>query len=68
LAVVPKGLNRRLEIEHPTGEFTVQLSKNTMDEPDASARAALLRTARLIMHGLVQIPVAVWDGRRGGKH
>jgi 4-oxalomesaconate tautomerase len=65
LAVVPEGLSRRLVIEHPTGEFTVQLSKDTMEAPDASARAALLRTARLIMHGLVQIPGAVWDGKRG---
>jgi len=65
IAVVPAGLSRRLVIEHPTGEFTVQLTKGAADEPDETARAALLRTARLIMDGKVQIPSSVWAGPRG---
>lgn len=52
-----------LDIEHPTGFFTV-----TMDvSADAGAvvvrRAALLRTARLLMRGEVLVPRSVWSGR-----
>jgi 4-oxalomesaconate tautomerase len=54
----------RLDIEHPSGFFTVEL------DVDAGAsgadpvvrRAALLRTARLLMRGEVLIPGAVWVG------
>jgi 4-oxalomesaconate tautomerase len=44
-----------VSVEHPTGEFTVQL---TMDatQPARVASAALLRTARLIMRGEVMVP------------
>jgi 4-oxalomesaconate tautomerase len=44
-----------VSVEHPTGEFTVQL---TMDatQPERVASAALLRTARLIMRGEVMVP------------
>jgi 4-oxalomesaconate tautomerase len=52
---VPQGLRRRLAVEHPTGEFTVDLAKDSADQPDESARAALLRTARLIMDGKVHL-------------
>jgi 4-oxalomesaconate tautomerase len=43
-----------VSVEHPTGEFTVQL---TMDatQPERVASAALLRTARLIMRGEVMV-------------
>ncbi len=46
-----------VSVEHPSGEFTVQL---TMDaaQPARVASAALLRTARLIMRGEVMIPSA----------
>jgi 4-oxalomesaconate tautomerase len=54
-ASVPEGLTKTLSVEHPSGEFTVVL---TMDpqEPSAVLRAALLRTARLIMRGEVYVP------------
>jgi 4-oxalomesaconate tautomerase len=43
-----------VSVEHPTGEFTLQL---TMDaaQPERVASAALLRTARLIMRGEVMV-------------
>jgi 4-oxalomesaconate tautomerase len=56
-----------LEVEHPTGFFTVTL------ELEAGAggvpvitRSALLRTARLLMRGDVFVPASVWDRAGGG--
>jgi 4-oxalomesaconate tautomerase len=49
-AVVPPGLNKSVSVEHPSGEFTVVLGMNP-DNPSEVVRAALLRTARLIMRG-----------------
>lgn len=49
-----------LDIEHPTGFFTVEMDV----EPDAAGikirRSALLRTARLLMRGQVFIPGGIW--------
>jgi 4-oxalomesaconate tautomerase len=58
--VTAVGGSATLEIEHPTGFFTVEV------EVDANGtdvrRAALLRTARLLMRGEVFVPAAVWSG------
>ena len=48
---------RRLEIEHPTGFFTVELDAAQTD-PITIRRAALLRTARKLMQGQVFIASA----------
>jgi 4-oxalomesaconate tautomerase len=58
-AVVPEGLDKTMSVEHPTGEFSVALTMNPAN-PSEVERAALLRTARLIMRGEVMIPRAVW--------
>lgn len=52
--------SRTLSVEHPTGEFTVELGIDP-DDPQKVTRAALLRTARLIMRGEVMVPRAVWS-------
>ena len=51
-----------LEVEHPTGFFTVAM--DVVDDGDQVTvrRAALLRTARLLMRGEVYVPRAVWGG------
>lgn len=59
LAVLPAGRRKKLSIEHPSGEFTVELEL-AADDPQKVVRAALLRTARLIMRGEVMVPDAVW--------
>ena len=61
VARLPGGNVKAVSIEHPTGEFTVELELDPKD-PQSVLRAALLRTARLIMRGEVMIPAAVWDG------
>lgn len=48
----------RLDIEHPTGFFTVDLELG--GEPLSVRRAALLRTARLLMRGEVYVPAHLW--------
>ncbi len=54
-ARVPPGLSKTLSVEHPSGEFSVVLSMNPAN-PSQVLRAALLRTARLIMRGEVFVP------------
>jgi 4-oxalomesaconate tautomerase len=54
---------RSLDVEHPTGFFTVDMDA-TIDGSDVTVhRAALLRTARLLMRGEVLIPASVWSRR-----
>ncbi len=65
MARLPPGPRRTISVEHPSGEFTVELEA----EGDAASltvtRAALLRTARRLFEGNVLIPRAVWDGNPG---
>jgi 4-oxalomesaconate tautomerase len=50
VAVVPKGPRKTLSVEHPTGEMSCVLEVN--DAGDVTS-AALLRTARKLMDGVV---------------
>jgi 4-oxalomesaconate tautomerase len=59
LAVLPPALVKTLSIEHPTGEFSVELELDPAHRQTVK-RAALVRTARLIMRGEVMVPPEVW--------
>jgi 4-oxalomesaconate tautomerase len=59
IAVVPAGPIKRLSVEHPTGELSVELELDPED-PRSVARAALLRTARLLMRGDAMVPDHAW--------
>ncbi|NDH51734.1 MAG: 4-oxalomesaconate tautomerase [Betaproteobacteria bacterium] len=61
IAVMPPGNPKVVSVEHPTGEFSVELGIDPAN-PQRVTRAALLRTARLIMRGEVMVPSAVWAG------
>jgi 4-oxalomesaconate tautomerase len=61
VARVEPGLNKRVSVEHPSGEFTVSLDMNA-HHADEVARASLLRTARLIMRGEVFVAEEIWAG------
>jgi 4-oxalomesaconate tautomerase len=52
---------RTISVEHPSGEFSVELEVDPA-APRNVTRAALLRTARLIMRGQVMIPATIWRG------
>lgn len=60
IAVVPEGSVKQVSVEHPTGEFSVELEVDPAN-PQNVTRAALLRTARLIMRGEVMVPTSVWN-------
>ncbi|MGH8181907.1 MAG: 4-oxalomesaconate tautomerase [Steroidobacteraceae bacterium] len=51
---------RRLEIEHPTGFFTVEMDVTGSGGDLRVNRSALLRTARKLMSGDVYVPAAAW--------
>ena len=55
VARLPQGRVKKVSVEHPTGEFSVELEVDPAD-PQHVTRAALLRTARLIMRGEVMVP------------
>jgi 4-oxalomesaconate tautomerase len=51
----------RLAVEHPTGSFTVDIEAHDGAAGLAIRRAALLRTARMLMRGDVFVPAAAWS-------
>jgi 4-oxalomesaconate tautomerase len=55
----PEGA-RRIEVEHPSGFFTVEVEVD-VTEHIIVRRAVLLRTARKLMRGDVFVPGAVWS-------
>jgi 4-oxalomesaconate tautomerase len=61
IAMVAPGLTKTVSVEHPTGEFSVELGL-APDNPQQVERAALLRTARPIMRGEVLISEDIWTG------
>jgi 4-oxalomesaconate tautomerase len=54
---------KSLEVEHPTGFFTVAMDVSIEEGQVKVRRSALLRTARKLMGGQVYVPRRVWDGR-----
>ena len=63
VVVARPGARKTVSIEHPTGEFSVDLETDP-ENPQDVRRAALLRTARLLMRGEAMVPKAVWDGKK----
>jgi 4-oxalomesaconate tautomerase len=59
IAAVPEGNIKKISVEHPTGEFSVEIEVDPAN-PQNVMRAALLRTARLLMRGEVMVPRSVW--------
>lgn len=60
MAVMPQGSIKTVSVEHPTGEFSVELEVDPVN-PQNVLRAALLRTARLIMRGEVMVPARAFE-------
>ena len=63
IAQVPDGDVKQISVEHPTGEFSVEIEVDPA-HPQNVTRAALLRTARLLMRGEAMVPAAVWGGKQ----
>jgi 4-oxalomesaconate tautomerase len=50
----------QLDVEHPTGFFTVDMEVETGRDGLKVKRSALLRTARKLMEGQVFVPARIW--------
>ena len=62
VAVLPQGEGPLdVVVEHPTGFFTVTLEVDRTGPVPVVRRAALLRTARLLMRGQAMVPSSVWS-------
>jgi 4-oxalomesaconate tautomerase len=62
IATVPAGDGLLdVVVEHPTGFFTVSVDVERSAGVPQVRRAALLRTARLLMRGEVMVPETVWS-------
>jgi 4-oxalomesaconate tautomerase len=53
----------KVEVEHPTGFFTVSMDVAIEGSSVSVKKSALLRTARLLMQGDVFVPHSVWSGK-----
>jgi 4-oxalomesaconate tautomerase len=62
VARVGQGEVQRLSVEHPTGEFTVEITLKA----GAIVSSALMRTARLLFDGVVCVPTRVGTGDEAG--
>lgn len=62
IAIVPEGPVKQMSVEHPSGEFTVEIQVNEEVSPLAVVRSTLVRTARPLFTGYVFVPKHVWDG------
>jgi 4-oxalomesaconate tautomerase len=60
VASTPELGAQQLSIEHPSGEFTVDLQAEWGPGGVEITRAALLRTARRLFSGNVYVPASVW--------
>jgi len=54
---------RNLDIEHPSGFFTVEMQVVQDGDGVEVKRSALLRTSRKLMEGKIFVPASVWSGR-----
>ncbi len=64
---MPQGVQRAISVEHPTGEFTVNLTMGgTADHPTIE-RAGLMRTARILMDGTAFVPGSLMSGSEKAK-
>jgi 4-oxalomesaconate tautomerase len=55
------GDETRVDIEHPTGFFTVELALEFEGDSIVVKRSAILRTARKLMEGVLFVPETIWS-------
>jgi 4-oxalomesaconate tautomerase len=54
-------------VEHPSGEFTVELDIAVDGASVRVRRSAVLRTARRLFEGRALVPAAVWRATATGR-
>ena len=55
------GSSLEVEVEHPTGYFTVQMEIDNSSGQPVVTKSALLRTARMLMSGSVYVLQSAWE-------
>jgi len=55
------GSSLEVEVEHPTGFFTVQMEVDNSSGTPVVTKSALLRTARMLMSGSVYVLESAWE-------
>ncbi len=63
IARPPDGPVQRFSIEHPTGEFSVELQVEHTNDGLKVIRSSLIRTARALFRGELLVPASVWIGK-----
>jgi len=63
--IVParEGAVKRLSVEHPSGEFSLEIETAETNGELTVKRSSLVRTARALFRGEVLVPATVWDGK-----
>ena len=63
--IVPprEGAVKRLSVEHPSGEFSLEIETGEANGELRVVRSSLIRTARALFRGEVFVPSNVWDGK-----
>ena len=56
-------LRTSVDIEHPTGYFTVNVDVDSSVDPPHIGNTRLLRTARKLMSGQMYVPEKIWSGK-----
>jgi len=60
---VPAGAVKLLSVEHPSGEFSLEIEVDeTSGDGLRVVRSSLIRTARALFRGEALVPASVWDG------
>jgi 4-oxalomesaconate tautomerase len=58
-----EGRVKRLSVEHPSGEFSLEIEVDeTSGDGLRVVRSSLIRTARALFRGDVLVPARIWDG------
>jgi 4-oxalomesaconate tautomerase len=61
---LPASSVKRLSVEHPSGEFSLEIEVEEYREGTVRVtRSSLIRTARALFRGEVLIPASIWDGK-----
>lgn len=63
----PPGRIKQLSVEHPSGEFSLEMEVEEKDGKVNVVRSSLIRTARALFRGEILIPARIWDGVAPGK-
>jgi 4-oxalomesaconate tautomerase len=64
-----EGRVKRLSVEHPSGEFSLEIEVDeTSGDGLRVVRSSLIRTARALFRGDVLVPARIWDGNASKLH